>query len=163
MTAAGAIALGDFVARPWTRDPAATARAGFAAGALLVAAVALGLPGAYGPKQRFAEAVALVGRLARPDDAVATAGPATLVLRDAWQLPWARVGTADDLDRVRATAARTWLVHSFPIQLRGARPDVARALERDFELVARFEGTLRGGEVLVWRTRDASAMASPSP
>ena len=163
VTAAGATALGDWIARPYARDPAATARAGFAAGVLLVAAVALGLPGAYGPKQQFDEAVALVGRLRRPDDAVATAGPATLVLREAWRLPWERVATADDLDRVRATAARTWLVHSFPLQLRSARPDVARALERDFELVARLDGTLRGGEILVWRTRDAGAVASPSP
>lgn len=163
VTAAGAVALGEFVARPWTRDPAANARAGIAAGVLLVAAVALGLPGAYGPKQRFEEAVALVGRLGRPDDAIATAGPASLVLRDAWRLPWERVATADDLDRVRAKAARTWLVHSFPVHLRSARPDVARALERDFELVARLDGTLRGGEILVWRTRDADAMASPAP
>lgn len=163
VTAAGATALGDAIARRWTRDPVTIARAGSAASILLIAAVALGAPAAWGPKQRFTEARALVERLAGPDDAVATAGPAAMVFRDAWHLPWERVGTADELDRVRATAQRTWLVHSFPIQLRGARPDLARALDESFELVARLDGTLRGGEVLVWRSRDAGAVASPSP
>jgi hypothetical protein len=163
VTAAGAAAVGERVARRWTRDPRELARAGSAAGAVLVAAVALGLPGAYGAKQRFAEAVALVDRLAGPDDAITTTGPAAMVFRESWQLPWQRVGTADELDRIRATAPHTWLVHSFPIQMRSARPDVAQALDRDFELVARFDGTLHGGEVLVWRTRGADALAPPLP
>lgn len=163
VTAAGATKLGDAVARMWTRDPVTIARAGSIASTLLVTAVALGAPAAYGPKQRFAEARALVEHLAAPGDAIATAGPATMVFRDAWQLPWERVGTADDLERIRASAVRTWFVHAFPVQLRGAHPELARALDESFELVARFDGTLRGGEVLVWRSRDAGAVASPSP
>lgn len=163
VTAAGATLPGELVARRWTRDPVAIARAGSVTSLLLVAALALGLPAAYGPKQRFAEARALVERLAGPGDAVATVGPARKVLRDAWQLPWTRVGSAAELDRVRASAAHTWLVHSFPIQLHGAHPDIARALDASFDLVARFDGTLRGGEVLVWRSRDADAVASPAP
>lgn len=163
VTAAGATALGAAVARRITRDAALVGHAKTAAAVLLVAAVALGIPGAYGPKQRYAEAVALVERLRQPDDAFTTSGPAAPVFLDAWRLPWTRVGTADELDRVRAGAARTWLVHSFPVHLRSARADVAAALDRDFELVARFDGTLRGGEILVWRTREPQPVASPSP
>ena len=162
VTAAGAVALGEALVRRRARDPAVVTRAGSVASVALVAAVALGIPGAYGPKQRFEEARALVERLRAPGDAVATAGPASMVFRDAWRLPWERVGTADELDRIRAAAPRTWVVHSFPIQLRGARPDVVHALERDFELIAHFDGTLRGGEVLVWRTPDTGAVASPA-
>jgi hypothetical protein len=163
VTAAGAAALGTALVRRVTHDPAQFGRAATVAVTALVGAVALGLHGAYGPKQRYAEAVALVQRDGRTDDAFTTAGPAAPVFRDAWQLPWTRVGTAEELDRVRAGAARTGLVHSFPVHLRSARAGVAQALDRDFELIARFDGTLRGGETLVWRTRDPQPVASRSP
>jgi hypothetical protein len=120
---------------------------------LLVAAVALGLPGAYGPKQSFADAVALLDRRMRPGDAVVVSGPAARVLQDAFGRDWPRARSAADVTTVRAGARRTWLVHAFPPHLRGRHPDIARMLEEDFVLVARFDGTLRGGEVLVWRTR----------
>ena len=163
VTAAGATTFGAALARRVAHDSSSVGRAETAAAVVLVVAVALGLPGAYGPKQRYAEAVALVQRDSRPGDAFTASGPATPVFRDAWRLPWTRVGTAEELDRVRAGAARTWLVHSFPVHLRSARADVAQALDRDFELVARFDGTLRGGEILVWRTREPQPVASRSP
>lgn len=152
IVAAGALALGERGARLVASDRLA-AHGGTAAGIALVAAVAAGLPGAYGPKQRHAEAIALVEASRAPGDAVVTAGPAARIVQEEYGRDWPKVATADELADVRRHAARTWLVHSFPIHLRARRPDVARMLDDDFVLVGRFAGTLGGGDVLVWRTR----------
>lgn len=117
---------------------------------LLLVAAAAALPDAYGPKQRHAEAIAVVERSLRPGDVAVAAGPASRVLHDYYRRDWARIETAAELASVRAGAGRTFVVHTFPIQLRGRRGDVARLLEDEFTLVARLPGTLHGGEVLVW-------------
>jgi hypothetical protein len=163
VVAAGAVALGELLGRRLTADPRRVARAGTIASLLLIAAVALGLRGAYGPKQRFAAAAALLDRRVRPGDAVVTCGPAARVLQDAFGRDWPRVRTAADLTAVRNGATRTWLVSAFPPHLRGRYPEVAHMLDSDFVLVARFDGTLRGGEVLVWRTHArGERFASPA-
>lgn len=157
----GAIALGEATALRIGAAPRTARHAGSAAAVLLAASVALGLPGAYGPKQRFAEAVALVERLARPGDVVLTEGRASFVVRRALGRKWRKMRTAAQLERLRAQPSRTWLVGAFPPQLRGERPRLARAIDEHFELIARFDGTLRGGEVLVWRSREHEPLAAP--
>jgi mannosyltransferase len=163
IVAAGAVALGESMARRLTADPRRIALGGNVAGLLLVVAVALGLPGAYGPKQRFAETAALLDRLVRPGDAVVMVGPAARVLEDAFGRGWPRVRTAAELTAARNGARRTYLVHAFPPHLRGRYPEVARMLEQDFVLVAQLDGTLRGGEILVWRTRERGEGFAPPP
>ncbi|MBY0279206.1 glycosyltransferase family 39 protein [Candidatus Binatia bacterium] len=161
LVAAGAIALGESAALRMGAVPPTAHRAGSAVALLLAAGVALGLPGAYGPKQRFGEAVALVEGLVRLGDVVVTEGRASFVVRRALDRKWRKLRTAGQLERVRAHARRTWLVGAFPLQLRGERPELARAIDQHFELIARFDGTLRGGEVLVWRSRDQSPLDPP--
>lgn len=126
---------------------------------LLLAAAAASLSGAYGPKQRHAEAIALVERSLRPGDAAVVAGPASLIVRDYYGRDWKRVEKAGDLAAIRDGAGRTFLVHTFPIQLRARRGDVARMLDGGFVLVDRLPGTLRGGEVLVWSSDGRTARA----
>jgi hypothetical protein len=99
----------------------------------------------------------------RPGDVVVVCGPAARVLQDAFGRDWPRVRTGDELTAARAGARRTYLVHAFPPHLRGRYPEIARTLEQDFVLVARLDGTLRGGEVLVWRTRErGEGFATPA-
>jgi uncharacterized membrane protein len=117
---------------------------------LLVVASAGALPDAYGPKQRHADALALVDAALRPGDVVATVGPAARVVREYHGRDWISVATAAELARVRAGARRTFVVTAFPIHLRGRRPEVARMLEDEFLLLESFPGTVHGADVLVW-------------
>jgi len=154
----GAGVAGDWLVRR-TSD-AGDARAvalGLLPALLLLAAAAASIPGAYGPKQRHGEAIALVERSMVPGDAVVVAGPASLVVRDYYERDWKRIESAAELAAIRASAGRTFLVHTFPIQMRARRGDVARLLDDEFVLLDRLPGTLRGGEVLVWSSAGRNA------
>jgi len=147
---AGAVALGEGARRLVTHEQTRATHAGTVLAAILIVAAAIALPAAYGPKQRHAEALALLDEAIRPGDVVVTVGPSTYVFQTYYGRDWSRVDTAATLAAARRGARRTWLVHGFPLHLRQRRPDVARMLDDDFELAARFTGTLRGGDVLVW-------------
>lgn len=151
LVVAGADALGAAAGRALARTRFRLRDPGAALAVLLIAAAATGLPRAYGPKQRHAAALALVDAERAPGDVTATVGPSTVVVRAYLGRDWLHVASADELARARRGARRVWLVHSFPVQLRARHADIARMLDRDFVLIARFAGTLRGGDVLVWR------------
>jgi len=155
----GATLLGAALAHRTTRVALRPALALLPA-VLVIAVAGAALPDAYGPKQRHAEAIALVEAMRGPGDLVAIAGPAARVARAYFGRDWLRIESAAELESARRGAHRTFFVHAFPIQLRGRRPDVAHALERDFRPVARFAGTLGGGDVLVWASEHAPGPAS---
>ena len=160
---AGAVALGERCGRLLAHEPARITAAGTLLAMLLIVAAATALPNAYGPKQDHAGALALIDAELRPGDVVVTTGPSVPIVQEYYGRDWPRVGTGDELARVRQGASRTWLVHSFPIQLHARRAEIARMLERDFVLIARFPGTLRGGDVLVWRSDHPPAGFTPEP
>jgi len=149
---AGAVALGERCGRLLAHEPARISAAGTLLAALLIVGAATALPKAYGPKQDHAAALALIDAALRPGDAVVASGPSALIVQEYYGRDWPRVDTGAELARVRQGASRTWLVHTFPIQLHARCAEIASMLERDFVLVARFPGTLRGGDVLVWRS-----------
>jgi hypothetical protein len=150
----GALAVGE----AWTAVASDALLRGRSVGAgvavLAIAAAASGLPGAYGPKQRFREALDLVERERLPDDRVAAVGRALPVFRGFYGVDdWTVVASDDDLEALRASGARTWVVHSFPIAFGEEFPRTRAMLDESFELVGRFDGTVHGGTVLVWRSK----------
>lgn len=52
-----------------------------------------------------------------------------------------------------AAPATIWVLYTFPMHLRAVRPDLWDALERDFEVLRRFPGTVGDGAVVVVRRR----------
>jgi mannosyltransferase len=151
----GAFALGE----AWTAlAPDAMLRGrnvGVGVAVLALAAAASGLPAAYGPKQRFREALDLVERERRAADRVAAVGRALPVFREFYDVDWTVVSSDDDLEALRTGAGRTWVVHSFPIAFREEFPRARAMLDASFELVGRFDGTVHDGTVLVWRSKPA--------
>jgi len=49
-----------------------------------------------------------------------------------------------------------WLIYTMPIHMRVYHPDIWGTIERDFERVKVFPGTLGGGELYVCRTKSLS-------
>jgi hypothetical protein len=148
----GAMALGDALARAVPRLAGGGAAAGAAAVLAIVAVQLASVPRAWAPKQSYRAALALVARQRDPQDEVVVMGPARHVYVGYYRAPWREAESLAELERIRSAAKRTWLVHSFPVAMAARHPDVQRTLEAEFELVARFPGTLGGGVVKVWRS-----------
>lgn len=135
---------------------AGAGRALAVAGVALMALVSAGLLArnyAY-PKQDYIAARDHVLRNAAPQDRIASVGLAAYAYGHYYAPQFARVESGADLERVRTrTPGATWLLMSFPHQLLSARPDVSAELDRHFEKVAVFSGTLGDGAVWVYRSR----------
>jgi len=131
-----------------------SSRAGYALAGLMIVASATTVPRCYAlPKQDFTGARAFVeGSLAAGDE-VAVAGLAEHAYGLYYAPAWKIVRTSDELMALRATARRTFLVYTLPIELRAAHSDLWRMIQADFEMERVFRGTLGGGEVYVYRGR----------
>jgi heme/copper-type cytochrome/quinol oxidase subunit 4 len=102
------------------------------------------------PKQDFAGAAAYVKRERRPDDAVTSLGRAQLAFR-LYAPHWSEVESVADLDALRQSVPRTWVVVAFPKY--GPPPLFDEAIAKDFDLVTRLRGTLPNGDIVIYRSR----------
>jgi hypothetical protein len=120
------------------------------AACLAIAAVSLAtVPAAYRPKQDFDGALRFVEAHRAAGDTVVTVGLATYPYRAFFNTGWEAADTLEALRRIRARAARTWLLYTIPLHLRFERPDLMREIERDFTVVRSFAGSLGDGTIFV--------------
>lgn len=151
----GAMRVGESVAERLRPGSPRVRSAGTAICVAMCVASAGTLRVAYLPKQDFAGALAFVEERRRDGDAVATVGVATMpyekYYRPAWQYP----KTAEELEGIQNGARRTWVIYTLPVHLREARPRIMDNIERNFEVVREFYGTLGGGTVIVCLSRRA--------
>jgi mannosyltransferase len=124
------------------------------AGAAVALFLASGLASSIGrvyahPKQDFTGARDFVEAAAAPDDVRIAVGAAKLALPGYYAPSWRSADSAAELAAMRSAAPRAWVVWCLPDQLAAARPDVAAALARDFDLVKELPGSLVGGSVYV--------------
>jgi len=132
----------------------ATRACGLVLTGLMVAVSLASLPRYYSlPKQDYAGAIAWVQGNVGPDEEVVTGGLAATAFLEYYGSRWRRVESAADLENVRASSRRVWFVYTLPVHLRSYHADLWAALDRDFETVRVFSGTLSGGEVYVCRER----------
>ena len=102
------------------------------------------------PKQDFAGAVAYVERERGPDDAVTSLQVARLAFR-LYAPHWAAVDSVAELDALRRSAPRTWVVAAFPKY--GPPAPYGEAMAKDFDVVTRLRGTLVNGDIVIYRSR----------
>ncbi|MEZ4218140.1 MAG: glycosyltransferase family 39 protein [Myxococcota bacterium] len=141
------------------------ARVGTAAGVAVVALSAATLVQNYRfPKQDYAGARDFVAAERAPGDAVVAAGLAAYSYASLYAPDLREIDDAATLEALRSERAagggRVWVIYSFPLHLRSTAPELYAALERDFEPIRTFRGTLGDGDVHVLRSR---AEAAPAP
>ncbi|MCI0607080.1 glycosyltransferase family 39 protein [bacterium] len=125
---------------------------------LLILLSALALPRAYGPKQDFLGARIFVEKNKSPRDVIATAGRIRLVYHGYHRLPYEKVETPESLRALQSDGSQLWVLYIFPEDARTLYPEMMKALEKDFDLIKTFDGSLNGGTVYVRRNRqDAKA------
>jgi len=60
---------------------------------------------------------------------------------------WSVAQTSEELVEVRRNPSRLWLVYTLPIEVKAYHPDIWQVIQKDFEVVKVFPGTLGGGRV----------------
>jgi len=156
----GASAFAEFVAR--LAPPLRRVRVNdllFATGiAGMVFASLLSLPQNYRvDKQDYLGAQRYIESVRRPTEAVAVAGLAQVPYLEYYRLPWTKLERRAELDAMLSQNPRTWLVYTLPVDLRSQRPELAQAIDREFEVVRVFPAAISGGEIYVLYARSARA------
>ena len=140
--------------------PSLAAAAGTGAVLLMIAASAYTLPRAYAlPKQDFTGARDYVEGALRDGDAVVGVGLAGVAYSRYFAPRWAMVDSADELKGILRSHPHVWLVYTLPVELKAYHPQVWEVVDREFEVVKVFPGTLGGGQVTVCRGRSADDLA----
>ncbi|NNE43153.1 MAG: hypothetical protein HKN12_03020, partial [Gemmatimonadetes bacterium] len=154
--ARGAFRTPEFIAGFFVnRDRAAMwgRRVGTAGLALLIGAAVWTLPNVYKhPKQDYSGARDYVVAEMGPQDEAVSVGLAGTAFGRYFAPDWPVPESAEELDGLVRAHRTVWLVHTLSIQLKAWHPDIWETMQRDFEVVRTFPGTLGGGEVMVSRS-----------
>jgi len=101
------------------------------------------------PKQDFTGARDYVERHRQPGDAVVAVGLAGMDYGRYFAPHWSVAESQSELEAIRQAHAKVWLVYTLPVEVKAYRPDIWQVIEKEFEVVKIFPGTLGGGEVYV--------------
>ena len=120
---------------------------------LCLASVAM-LPNLYKyPKQDYQAARDYVQQIAAPTDEILGLHMAGRVYELYYETDWLAVDTVDEIIDQRAVAGHTWILYTLPTFIKQGKPEMAALLEKDFETVRVFPGTLNDGEIIVARSK----------
>lgn len=147
----GAMAWGRFAARIVRLTWLPAERAGTLVCLALIAVSALSVPLAYGPKQDYAGAMQFVEANRQPGDAIVITDLTVFPYKNYYRRDYHVVENARALDSLRAHSKRTWLLYTFPPVLESVHPDVFASVQRDFQIIKAFGGTVGGGTIFVTR------------
>ena len=111
------------------------------------------LPRSYRQKQDFTGARQYVASVRQPGDDVVVVGLAGLAYSRYYAPEWAFVERRTDLEAIQDRAHGVWLVYTLPVHLKAWVPEIWGVVQRDYEIVRVFPGTLGGGDVVVCRWR----------
>jgi hypothetical protein len=129
-------------------------RAGLALAAFMIFASSLTVPTCYAlPKQDFTGARDFVEHNRRQGDAVVSVGLAGGVYGRYFARHWLVAENEAELTAIEHKYETVWLVYTIPIELKAYCPDIWGEVERDYQVVKVFPGTLGGGEVYVCQRR----------
>ncbi len=122
---------------------------------LIISSLVSLVPNYVYPKQDYSGALAWVESRRGAEDVVAAAGLAATAYQvyHAPSLP--ALHDLADLERVlTASTGKLWILYTFPRDMRLRYEPLYDAIERDFEIVNQFRGTVEGGDLYVVRSKD---------
>lgn len=128
---------------------------GIALAMLMIAASLVTVPRNYAlPKQNFSGAKDYVESHRLPSDKIVAVSLAGVMYAGYFAPQWLVPKTGSELEGISENGSRVWLVYTLPIEVKAFRPDIWQVIERDYEVVQVFPGTLNGGEVFVCQRRN---------
>lgn len=125
-----------------------------AAPVILVAfAFSVSLPGLYRyPKQDFSGARDFVLEQMVAGDRALGLHIAGRVYNKYYASEWPVVENVQELNQYRSKEGHTWVLYTLPRHFNAERPELARALDENYEIVRIFPGTLGDGSIVVARS-----------
>ncbi len=109
------------------------------------------------PKQDFSGPMRFIAASEHAGDQVVTAGLADVAYGRYLAPGWSSITKAEQLDAVLRRGP-LWVVIAFPDHLEAHHPDIQAMLQQRFDMLHKFKGTLAGGSVMVWRSRDGAQL-----
>ena len=132
-------------------------RVGAAACLLLIAASVVIVPRSYLPKQDFSGAKRWLEQAKAPDDPVVTVGLAGEAYRRYYAPEWTYVDDRARLEAVQRGGRSVYVVYTLPVHLQAWFPDIWSLVQREYEVVRVFPGTLGDGQIVVCKRRGNGA------
>lgn len=144
--------------KPLRQNHAFASIAGIGSVFVVILASLVTLPRVYAlPKQDFSGAKNYVELHSSPSDERVAVSLAGMVYGQYLTPHWPVAATGRDLEVLQQHSDRVWLIYTLPIELKTFRPDIWQVIERDFEVMQVFPGTLNGGDVFVCQKKTVSA------
>lgn len=154
----GALELPKFLASLTTalkEKQSLTTAAGVALVLLMITASVLTVPRNYAlPKQNFSGARNYVESHRLPNDRIVAVRIAGDMYGNYFAPDWSVAKTASELENIEQGSEKLWLVYTLAFEIKAFRPEMWQMIEKDYEIVEVFPGTLNGGEVFVCRRRN---------
>ncbi len=147
----GGIATAEWAAQRVGLPEAGAQRLATAAACLAIAVSAASVPRAWHPKQDFAGAERYVEAQRGSGDSVVVVGLAQYPYGRVYAPHWTVVHEAGELDAIRRRSEHTWVVYTFAEHMAAEHADLLDVIDRDFELMRRFDGTVGDGALIVVR------------
>jgi hypothetical protein len=114
------------------------------------------------PKQDYPSARDFAIEHAAPGEPVLAAGLASYAYSTYYAPDLRVLEDVAQLDALRAESP-VWLIYSFSVHLRSTMPEIWERIERDFEVVRSFPGTLGDGAIHVLRSTPAASVERNQP
>jgi hypothetical protein len=132
----------------WTRRQSLRFSAGVATFVVLASGATI-YP-VYGPKQDFEGAKEFIQRAQEPGEPVVVVGIARYALSD--MADWHVARTAAEVESILDMSSRVWMIYAFEVEMETTHPDILKLVREQFQAMGRFDGSLAGGSVFVFRS-----------
>jgi hypothetical protein len=105
------------------------------------------------PKQDFSGAKNYVENNRLPDEKIVAVSIAGEMYHRYFAPQWAKAETNADLENFQKTDEKILLIYTLSPEIKAFHPQMWQAIEKNYEVVRVFPGTLNGGEIFVCRKR----------
>lgn len=128
--------------------------AGVALGILMITASLITVPRNYAlPKQNFSGAKNYVETNRLPLDEIVAVSIAGEMYGNYFAPQWSVAKTGAELETIQQKSEKVWLIYTLSPEIKAFHPDMWQIIEKNYEIVRVFPGTLNGGEVFVCQKR----------
>lgn len=108
------------------------------------------------PKQNFSGAKEYVESHRLPGDNIVAVSIAGMMYGNYFAPQWTVAQTGMDLENIQQKNGKLWLIYTLSPEIKAFHPDMWQMIEKDYEVIKVFPGTLNGGEIFVCQKRTLS-------
>ena len=105
------------------------------------------------PKQNYSAARDYVENNRLPEDQIIAVSIAGMMYSKLFAPHWSAAETEAELENIQQKGGKVWLIYTLSPEIKAFHPEMWQIIEKDYEIVKVFPGTLNGGEIFVCQKR----------